>query len=121
MSASETAVLGGSDRFLLSQGSFLGEVHLFLSLTCCRQNPQLAQMLCAALSVSSLGFLTRINVLISGPEDIILISLSELAYMKPLEGQNKHTTSTLLKLSPGTSEFPFCSDTKSRNNGFDNS
>ena len=41
------------------------------------------------------------------PEDVILISLSELAYMKPLEGQNKHTTSTLLKLSPGTSEFPF--------------
>uniref|UniRef100_A0A8C0AMH7 Uncharacterized protein n=1 Tax=Buteo japonicus TaxID=224669 RepID=A0A8C0AMH7_9AVES len=89
MSASETAVLGGSDRFLLSQGSFLGEVHLFLSLTCCRQN------------------LGAGNVHRMRPEDIILISLSELAYMKPLEGQNKHTTSTLLKLSPGTSEFPF--------------
>lgn len=66
VSASETAVLGDSDRFLFSQGSFLGEVHLFLSLKCCRQNPQLAQMLCAALSMSSLGFLTRISVLISG-------------------------------------------------------
>jgi len=63
MSASVTAVFEGSDRFLLSQGSFLGEVHLFLSLKCCRQNPQLVQMLCTALSV---GFLTRNNVLISG-------------------------------------------------------
>ena len=44
------------------------------------------------------------------PKDIILISLSELAYVKPLEGQNKHTTSILLKLSPGTSEFAFGSD-----------
>lgn len=66
MSASEAAVTGGSDRSLWSQGSFLGEVHLFLSLQSCRQNPQIAQMLCAALSVNSLGFLTRINVLISG-------------------------------------------------------
>lgn len=66
MSASETAVLGGSDRFLSSQGSFLGEVHLFLSLECCRQNPQLAQMLCADLSGRSLGILTKIYVRISG-------------------------------------------------------
>lgn len=74
MSASERAALGGYDTFLLSQGSFLGEVHLFLSLKCCRQNPQLAEMLYAALSVSSPGFLTRINVLISG----------ELCHKQPL-------------------------------------
>lgn len=89
MSASETAVLGGSDRFLLSQGSFLGEVHLFLSLTCCRQNPQLAQMLCAALSVSSLGFLTRINVLISG----------QLCHKQPLRHNVALESSSLEKSS----------------------
>lgn len=74
MSASETAGLGSSDRFQLSQGSFLGEVYLFISLKCFRQNPQLAQMLCADLSGSSLGILTKIYVLISG----------ELCHKQPL-------------------------------------
>lgn len=76
MSTSEAAVTGGSDRSLLSQGSFIGEIHLFFSLQSCRQNPQIAQVLCTALSVNSLGFLTRINVLISGDKQTLLYAVT---------------------------------------------
>lgn len=71
MSISETAVTGDFDRSLLSQGSFIGEILLFFSQQSCRQNLQIAQVLCTALSVSSLGFLTRINVLISGDKQTL--------------------------------------------------
>lgn len=36
-----------------------------------------------------------------------LIFVSELAYLKPNKGQNKHIILILMRLSPGMTEFPF--------------